>query len=60
MTKKFVKPADGLKVRDPKTGQHLPNDGAEVELTPYWNRRLRDGDILSAAKPKAAKAAKDA
>jgi len=56
--KQFVKPADGLKVRDPKSGQHLPAGGAEIDLGPYWHRRLRDGDVVKAAKPKAAKSAK--
>lgn len=51
----FVKPAkEGLKVRDPKGG-HLPAEGAEVPCNPYWNRRLRDGDVVKASKPKPSK-----
>ncbi len=45
----FVKPAPGLKVRDPKTKQHLPESGAEVpDSDSYWVRRLRDGDVVRA------------
>lgn len=40
-----LKPAEGLKVRQPD-GQVLPEEGKEVELTTYWRRRLRDGDVV--------------
>ena len=46
--KQFVKPRDGLVVRKPGTMAELPPTGAEVEMTPYWRRRLRDGDIQKA------------
>lgn len=52
MDKQFVKPADGLTVRDPARGDHLPAEGREVALTTYWQRRLRDGDVVPATKPK--------
>lgn len=56
----FVKPAEGLKVRDPVTMDHLPATGAEVPRTTYWLRRLRDGDVVqakrAARKPAKAKA----
>ena len=42
----FVKPADGLKVRDEASGQHLPPEGKEVPETTYWLRRLRSGDVV--------------
>lgn len=43
-----VKPAEGLKVRDPVTRQFI-DDHHEVDPTDfYWNRRLRDGDVVEA------------
>lgn len=42
-----VKPAPGLKVRDPQTKDFLPAEGAEVEdFDFYYTRRLRDGDVV--------------
>ncbi|MBF0249963.1 MAG: DUF2635 domain-containing protein [Alphaproteobacteria bacterium] len=55
MLTQFVQPADGLKVRDPEKGGHLPAVGREVPLTPYWRRRLKDEDVVKAFKPKAEK-----
>lgn len=44
-----VKPATDLKVRDPEHGmKHLPAAGRRVPQTPYWMRRLRDGDVVRA------------
>lgn len=43
--KTFVKPAAGRRVLDPATRKPLPAEGAEVERTPYWLRRLREGDV---------------
>jgi hypothetical protein len=42
----LVKPAPGLKVRDPITKQHLPVEGALVPATAYWLRRLNDADVV--------------
>ena len=43
----FVKPAPGLKVRDPKTLRHIPEEGIEVPDTDtFWHRRLLDGDVV--------------
>lgn len=43
----FIKPAPGLKVRDPITKLHLPEAGITVsETDTYWVRRLRDGDVV--------------
>jgi hypothetical protein len=47
----FVKPAEGLKVRDDASGQHLPAEGKEVPETTYWLRRLRSGDVVKAEPP---------
>lgn len=53
MTTKFLKPAkDTLKVRDPATGEYLPTEGKEVEVTSYWRRRIKDGDVVEASKPR--------
>lgn len=41
----FVKPKDGLSVRDPVKGTLLPAEGAEVRDSVFWRRRLRDGDV---------------
>lgn len=43
----FVKPAAGRTVRDPVKGTFLPSEGAEVAESTFWNRRLRDGDVLT-------------
>ena len=51
----YVKPAPGLRVRDPRTGQPLPAQGAETPVSGYWVRRLRDGDVLASRPPEAAK-----
>jgi hypothetical protein len=50
----FVKPAPAgdslpgthLRVLDPDTGQILPPEGLDVPATPYWLRRLADGDVI--------------
>lgn len=43
----LVKPAPGLKVRDPVKKDYLPETGRTVSDTDlYWNRRLRDGDVV--------------
>lgn len=54
-----VKPAEGLKVRDPETRQFI-DDNYDIDPTDfYWNRRLRDGDVIEvgAAPQSKAKAA---
>ncbi len=50
----FVKPAPVgpdlpgtvLRVIDPDTGHPLPETGLEVPETPYWLRRLAEGDVV--------------
>jgi len=44
----YLKPAPGIRVRDPHTGQHLPEAGAELPKNRYWLRRLKDGDVVKA------------
>lgn len=41
-----VKPAPGLKVRDPQTMLHIPDEGADVPESSYWVRLLACGDVL--------------
>jgi Protein of unknown function (DUF2635) len=41
-----VIPAPGKAVRDPRSMILLPEEGREVpDDDPFWNRRLRDGDV---------------
>ncbi|ELH1937213.1 DUF2635 domain-containing protein [Salmonella enterica] len=42
----FIKPAPGRMVRDPDTLEFLKPDGEEKSFTPYWCRRLDDGDVI--------------
>jgi hypothetical protein len=51
----FVKPKAGVVVRDPVTREPLPASGREVPENDYWMRRLRDGDIETAAPARASK-----
>jgi len=44
-----VRPASGLKIRDPETGHYLPETGQIVPRTPFWLRRLKDGDVVECA-----------
>jgi hypothetical protein len=44
----FVKPQQGVLVRDPDTMLLLPEAGAEVPESRYWARRLRDGSVIEA------------
>jgi hypothetical protein len=47
VNKLFVKPAAASAVvRFPETGEQLAAEGAQVPATPYWLRRLRDGDVV--------------
>ena len=59
--KAFLIPKRGLTVRDPLTLQALPAEGAEVNLTPYWTRRVADGDVRrrEEAKPSKSTTAKN-
>ncbi|ENF1717277.1 DUF2635 domain-containing protein [Salmonella enterica] len=42
----FIKPAPGRMVRDPDTLEFLTPGGEEKPFTPYWCRRLDDGDVI--------------
>lgn len=43
----YVRPAPGIKLRDPDLLDFLPDEGREVPNTDFWIRRLRDGDVIS-------------
>jgi len=48
----YLKPTDpGLIVRDPDNRRALPVDGCDVPDTPYWRRRINDGDVSIAKRP---------
>lgn len=57
MSKQHLIPKAGLRVVDPATGKPLPAAGAEVEITTYWRRRLRDGDVTPKGEATGAEAA---
>jgi hypothetical protein len=42
----FLIPKKGVKVRDPKTYNILPEAGAMTSLTTYWRRRIKCGDVV--------------
>ena len=48
----YVKPADPEQiVREPDMGLILPPEGAWVERTHFWIRRLADGSVVEAKPP---------
>ena len=36
----------GQVIRDPDTRRPLPDEGADVQVSSFWMRRLRDGDVV--------------
>ncbi|MFZ6724707.1 DUF2635 domain-containing protein [Undibacterium sp. MH2W] len=54
----FVKPSEGLSIRDPDLLDLLPEDGREVPESDYWNRRVRDVDVVIVDTAKATKVKK--
>lgn len=50
-------PREGLIVRDPQTGNPLDPEGEEKPLSPYWLRRLADGDAAKKKKTTTRRAA---
>ncbi|WP_414712839.1 DUF2635 domain-containing protein [Serratia marcescens] len=47
----FVKPREGCEVRDPFKRTLLPKEGAEVsDSDPFWQRRVRDQDVILVTK----------
>lgn len=47
----FIRPASGLKVRDPVTKQHLSDAGERKPRTNYWLRRLASGEVVIVDRP---------
>lgn len=47
----FVRPAPGLKVRDPVSKMHIPATGKEVPESSYWVRRLKSRDVVICSAP---------
>lgn len=48
--KKFLKPKEGMLIRDPYTKKIMPEEGMEVDwdgsLGRYWRRRFLVGDCI--------------
>ncbi|MDR2051137.1 MAG: DUF2635 domain-containing protein [Deltaproteobacteria bacterium] len=45
----FIKPAQGIRMADPKSGDYLPESGALMPRSGFWLRRLKDGDVILSA-----------
>ncbi len=43
-------PKKGLIVRDPISGNALPPEGMQKQLSTYWLRRMADGDVTKQTK----------
>lgn len=41
----YVKPEKGRRIRDPRTGQPIPEKGLNVPVDKFWMRRLADYDV---------------
>lgn len=54
----YLKPAAGCLLRDPQTGEPVPQEGGFVPLGLnrfYWLRRIKDGDAVQCPAPAAGK-----
>ena len=49
--KVYVRPKQGLLIRDEQSLKHIPPDGAYVRVTPLVRRHLRAGDLSIVALP---------
>ncbi|GKX57615.1 hypothetical protein SOASR030_37270 [Leminorella grimontii] len=61
MNELHIKPVSGRVVRDPETNEPLKTEGERKPNLGYWQRRLRDGDVVlvdSDANPAPAKTQK--
>ena len=57
MTRIYVKPAEGRAAPDPEKGyQLLPKEGGFVPNNAYWQRRLKDEDVIKPEAPEEASA----
>ncbi|MBU1610334.1 MAG: DUF2635 domain-containing protein [Proteobacteria bacterium] len=59
MIKTYVKPTEGRRVLNPATRQPLPAEGASVEKSSYWLRRIAAGEVVETKPPSAAKKKED-
>lgn len=41
----FIRPAPGIKIRDPILRSYVPEEGMEVVESSFWLRRIKDGDV---------------
>lgn len=61
MRRAILKPAPGLKVRDPITKQHLKEEGESKPLEGdagiFWRRRIASGEVIEVQAEAPAKAA---
>ena len=58
MTRIYVKPIEGRAVPDPEKGyQLLPKEGGLVPNNAYWQRRLKDQDVIKPEAPEESPAA---
>ncbi|HBC0987569.1 TPA: DUF2635 domain-containing protein [Escherichia coli] len=56
----FIKPAPGCSVRDPKAPfAPLNADGEEKPMIGFWLRRIADGSVVRAERPKVKKVKKE-
>jgi Protein of unknown function (DUF2635) len=51
MKKVFVRPREGLLIRNEQSLKHIPPDGEEVPYTPTVRRHLRTGDLIAWVRP---------
>ena len=57
MTRIYVKPAEGRAAPDPEKGyQLLPKEGGFVPNNAYWQRRVKDEDVIKTEAPEEASA----
>jgi hypothetical protein len=57
-TRFYIKPAPGLRIADPQSGEYLPDAGALMPRSGFWLRRLADGDVVDGSAPEDDKKAK--
>jgi hypothetical protein len=44
--KTLIKPKEGMKILNPATGRVLSAEGELVDLSTFWRRRIKDGDVV--------------
>ncbi|HWH86355.1 MAG TPA: DUF2635 domain-containing protein [Pseudomonas sp.] len=54
MTKQYLIPTPGMKVRNPQGG-YLRDEGQSVTMTPYWRRRIAEGGCALGEPPASVK-----